>query len=217
MICNVRQQERTVIKHIIWDFDGTLFDTYSAIVYSFVEVLRREFNLSYDALVIEQLVRADTKHCAEEIGRAHGIGADMILTKARSFYNMQDVVAEKPYDDAKEICAETARRGSNALVTHRDKDSTLRMLERFNMIELFVIIITGDDGFAPKPAPDSMQEVLRRGSLLKQETLAVGDRDLDIEAARRAGIRSAFFSPNRQIHPKADFNICSLAEIRGLE
>jgi phosphoglycolate phosphatase-like HAD superfamily hydrolase len=36
-----------VIKHIIWDFDGTLFDTYSAIVYSFVEVLRREFNLNY--------------------------------------------------------------------------------------------------------------------------------------------------------------------------
>ena len=205
-----------MIKHIIWDFDGTLVDTYSAIVYSFVAVLQSEFHLGYDPSVIERLVKVDTKHCASEIGQAHGISPLAILTKTREFYNSQAVVNEKPNDHAKKICEEITRRGSNALVTHRDKDSTFEMLTRFNMEELFDIVITADDGFAPKPAPDSLRAVLRKASIPKSDTLGVGDRNLDVEAAICVGIRSAFFSPGGEKHPKADFNIRSLAEIREL-
>jgi len=214
-VLDVEQQEN-MIKHVIWDFDGTLFDTYPAIVHSFVTVLQAEFHLDYDPEVIRELVRIDTKSCAAHIAREHEISSDAILARTRKFYDAQDAVPEKPYVCAREVCEEIAQRGANALVTHRDKTSTVEMLTRFNMLALFAIIITADDGFAPKPSPDSFRQALEIASLPKHETLGVGDRDLDIEAAIGAGIHSAFFSPEGEVHPKAEFSIRTLAEIREL-
>ena len=86
-----------MIKNIIWDFDGTLFDTYPAIIYSFVSVLKSEFGLTYDAAEIERLVRIDTAFCSEKISRENGLGSDEVLKKVRIFYDKQKIITEKPH------------------------------------------------------------------------------------------------------------------------
>jgi phosphoglycolate phosphatase-like HAD superfamily hydrolase len=160
----------------------------------------------------------DARHCALDVSQKYGPDPDTILSKVRDFYNSQTDVAELPYDGSREVCESIAQRGGiNALVTHRERSSTIAMLTRFRMLELFTIILTADDGFAPKPAPDSFCYIVNSTSLEQNETLAVGDRDLDIEAAIAAGIRSAFFSPEGKVHPKADVSIQTLGEIMKLE
>ena len=207
-----------MIRHIIWDFDGTLFNTYPAIVYSFKTVLQSDFGVQYSPEEIKRLVMVDARHCALDVSQKHGPDPDAILNKVRDFYNFQTDVAELPYDGSGEVCEFIAQRGGmNALVTHRERSSTIAMLARFRMLELFSLILTADDGFAPKPAPDSFCHVVNSASLDPSETLAVGDRDLDIEAAIAAGIRSAFFSPEGKVHPKADVSIQTLREIKKLE
>jgi phosphoglycolate phosphatase-like HAD superfamily hydrolase len=207
-----------MIRHIIWDFDGTLFDTYPAIVYSFKTVLQSDFGVQYSPEEIERLVMVDARHCVLDAGQKYGLDPDAVLSKVRDFYNSQTDVAELPYDGSREVCESIAQRGGiNALVTHRERSSTIAMLERFRMLGLFSIILTADDGFAPKPAPDSFCYVVNSASLDQSETLAVGDRDLDIEAAIAAGIRCAFFNPEGKVHPKADVSIQTLREIKKLE
>jgi phosphoglycolate phosphatase-like HAD superfamily hydrolase len=207
-----------MVRHIIWDFDGTLFDTYPAIVHSFKAVLQSDFGVKYNPEEIKRLVMVDTRHCALDASQKYGLDPNAILSKVRDFYNSQTDVTEVPYDGSREVCESIAQRGGiNAIVTHRERASTFAILTRFRMLELFSIILTADDGFAPKPAPDSFCYVVNSASLDQSAMLAVGDRDLDIEAAIAAGIRSAFFSPEGKVHPKADFSIQTLREIKKLE
>jgi hypothetical protein len=44
---NIIGHKTKMIRHIIWDFDGTLFNTYPAIVYSFKTVLKSDFGVQY--------------------------------------------------------------------------------------------------------------------------------------------------------------------------
>lgn len=206
-----------MIRNIIWDFDGTLFDTYPAIVHSFKIVLQSDFGVRYRPGDLERLVGIDTVFCAVELGRRHGLDPHAVLAKVRDFYSSQTEVGEEPFEGSTEVCEAIGKRGGiNALVTHRERESAVAMLQRFDMLDLFSVVLTPDDGFPPKPAPDSFGYVVENASLDRRETLAVGDRDMDIEAALAAGILSAFFSPGGIVHPKADFNIRALGEIMKL-
>ena len=151
-----------MIRNIIWDFDGTLFDTYPAIVYSFGSVLKSEYKLTYDPIEIERLIRIDTVLCSEKISHENGLNSGEVLKKVRKFYNEQTFITEKPYEYAIDICTKISKRGSNILITHRDRHSTDNMLHHYDMAKLFNLIITADHGFAPKPSPESFDWVLKK-------------------------------------------------------
>lgn len=53
-----------MIKNIIWDLDGTMFDTYPAIVYAIGESLE-ELGLSVSLTVIDGYARQSLDHCYE--------------------------------------------------------------------------------------------------------------------------------------------------------
>lgn len=180
-------------------------------------MLKSDFGVRCRSGDLERLVRIDTVFCAGELGRRHGLDPHAVLAKVRDFYSSQTDVAEEPFDGSREVCDAMGNRGGiNALVTHRDRESAVAMLRRFDMLDLFSVLLTPDDGFPPKPAPDSFDYVVEKESLDRRETLAVGDRNMDIEAALAAGILSAFFNPGGIVHPKADFSIRALREITKL-
>ena len=87
------------------------------------------------------------------------------------------------------------------------------MLQYYEMLKLFDLIITSDDEFAPKPSPESFNIVLKSMGIRKCDTIGVGDRNLDVQAALNAGIKSVYFSPDGSINPEATYNIRSLSEI----
>lgn len=51
-------------------------------------------------------------------------------------------------------------------------------------------VVNSSAGDNPKPAPDIFEETLRRAGASADETVAVGDAVWDVEAARKAGIRT---------------------------
>jgi FMN phosphatase YigB (HAD superfamily) len=59
------------------------------------------------------------------------------------------------------------------------------------------------------------EALIREFALEKEDTLAVGDRELDILAAQAAGLRSCFFGSNPcQVTP--DFSITHYEELKRL-
>lgn len=54
---------------------------------------------------------------------------------------------------------------------------------------LFAGWITGDMGYARKPDPESFLAAIEKFGLKSEESLALGDRDLDLQAAQAAGVR----------------------------
>ena len=101
----------------------------------------------------------------------------------------------------------------NLLVTHRDYSSLKRMLEKYGLISFIHEIISSDDGYPPKPDPKSFNFLINKYKLVKSETLGIGDRVLDIEAAHAAGIPSCYFNTNSKELKLATFNIHQIDEL----
>jgi phosphoglycolate phosphatase-like HAD superfamily hydrolase len=86
-----------------------------------------------------------------------------------------------------------SRGGLNLIVTHRRRSGLDRLLTAHRMADLFSDIISHDDGFPRKPDPGAFLTLIARHDLPREETLAVGDRDIDIRAAHAAGLSAALF------------------------
>ena len=205
------------IRQLIWDFDGTLYDTYGAIVAAFSTTLYEKFGVVVEADRIYRLVKVDTKYCAQEIASETGLNQEKLLCLARDAYTDKSGIEQKPFEYVRNVCELVhSIGGANYLVTHRDRESLDAMLLAYDFQSFFKEIISADDGYPPKPSPESFEYIIKKYDLPHNETCGVGDRDLDVLAANSAGISSIYFCQNGSRHTEATVNLSSFKELCDL-
>ena len=69
------------------------------------------------------------------------------------------------------------------------------MLEHLGILPYFAEIITALDGFPHKPRPEGALYLMERHRMDKESTWFVGDRSVDIDCGRNAGIHSILYLP----------------------
>lgn len=201
-----------MLRDIIWDFDGTLFDTYPGMVKVFMELLSEE-GIEGDKSEIMDLMKVSLGYAIEKYSEKFPIGEDF----RKRFEDRDKLISETdryPFPFAREICLAVREIGGrNFLITHRE-DSTLKYLKYYNMDSLFTEIVTKHNGFKRKPDPEAFLYILDKYKIDKNKALGVGDRELDIEAAKNAGIKTCLFK-NYEItsRAEADFVIDSLEKL----
>ena len=89
------------------------------------------------------------------------------------------------------------------LITNKPAVHARRLLEHFGWTPLFAVILGGGDTPELKPSPLPLQEAMRRTGHGRQDTWMVGDHHTDLEAGRRAGIRTIFLESGIG-HPGAE-------------
>ena len=72
------------------------------------------------------------------------------------------------------------------LVTTRDKQSTMRFLERYHLVNVFDVVITRDDIKRLKPHPEPIFKAAEALELSAEQCVMVGDTLADVRAARAA-------------------------------
>ncbi|MCQ2501139.1 MAG: HAD-IA family hydrolase, partial [Lachnospiraceae bacterium] len=98
---------------------------------------------------------------------------------------------------AKEILQKLTEQGIPCFVfTHRGK-TTIPILKRLQLYEHFTEIITREERFARKPAPDANLYLMDKYQLNPACTYFVGDRQLDMECAEQAGIKKILYVPEQ--------------------
>ncbi len=80
------------------------------------------------------------------------------------------------------------------VATHRDLVCR-ELLEMAGMLPLFSGFVTEEERLPRKPAPDMLLHLMARHGLDPAECLMVGDRPLDTQSGRNAGILSALIDP----------------------
>ena len=201
-------------RNIIWDFDGTLFDTYTAIIEAFASVLKSHHNLSVDSDRLYELMKVDTKHCAQVLATENVLDPQKLLNSAREAYNSIGTSGQRPFEHVRELCNKVMQAGgSNFLVTHRDRKSLDVMLTEHDFHSVFVEIITSNDGYPQKPSPESFNYLINKYELSVNNTIGIGDRELDVLAANAAGISSVFFCSCGGKNSNADISISSFSEL----
>ena len=79
--------------------------------------------------------------------------------------------------------------GRKSTATIKTSQTTRNVLEQFGLIQHFDHV-QGTDGFPAKPEPDVILASLRVFGANPEECLFVGDSASDMEAGRRAGVRT---------------------------
>ncbi len=200
---------------LIWDLDGTLFDSYPAIVPSAQEICA-ELGLQYSAeYVYDFVIRTSVGTLIEQAAAERSL--DPVPLKAR-FNRLSDSridwIHAMPHA-AETLDALQAAGHRHFVYTHRGP-SSFAILEQLRLTPYFTEVLTADSGFPRKPAPDAILYLMQKYALRPEDCFYVGDRSLDIEAAGRAGIRSILYlSPASPGKPtgREDHLVRDLAEI----
>ncbi len=183
------------IKHFIWDFDGTLFDSYPIIIGNLRAALQ-DYGYDCDPVEAMQLM-------LQNIAVAHNFYADkfgipceeLVETYMRHHQETNPQLLAKPIGDVEKVLAQICETGrKNYIFTHRKCSTTAQYLEKYGLSRYFTEIVGPEaQNFAYKPAPDSLLYLMDKYGMTAEDAVMVGDRDCDLGSARNAGIGTAHF------------------------
>jgi len=187
------------IRGIIFDLDGTLVDSQLDF-----DQIRRDLHLSSGTPILEAVE-------AMPAGRHK----DRSLAILRE-HEMRGARRATLMPGAAEFLADTKDRGiEQGLLTRNSRESTQLVLDRLGLN--FSQVVTRDD--APvKPEPDGLLQISAAWRISVDEILFVGDYLFDLEAGRRAGIRTVLYlrDGTPEYADIADFTIRNFAEVHGI-
>jgi len=182
-----------MIRNLIWDVDGTLFDTYPAIVQAFRQALE-SFGQSAPVAQVDALARVGLSHCAHVLAAQCGLVEEELADRFGELYAAIPKALQVPFEGVMAVCqAIVAGGGINTIATHRGHASTEELLTAHALRDFFTEIVAGDEGYPKKPSPAAFQVLLDKCGLDPRETVAIGDRDVDMLAGRAAGLWTCLF------------------------
>lgn len=171
----------------IWDFDGTLFDTYPRISAAFHEALRR-LGCTRPQDEVLTAVKQSVRGAAADYARRYGLNEAAINRLYHEIEGALPVDDMTPYPGVHAFLrAVMARGGRHFLYTHRDRGALIA-LSNHAMADCFSGAITIEDDFPLKPAPDALMHLLKKHGIDPQSAVMLGDRSIDVDAALNAGI-----------------------------
>lgn len=176
----------------IWDLDGTLLDSYEAIL-SGIEETYAQFSIPYNkeevrAFILKYSVQDLLAQVAEERGLDLGI---LNQVRAQSLAEKNAQVVLMP--GAREVLAWADKQGIQQFVYTHKGDNALTILRELGLDSYFTDILTSQSGFARKPNPEAATYLINKYHLKPDRTYYIGDRTLDIAFAQNSGIQSINF------------------------
>lgn len=166
---------------LLWDLDGTIFDTYPAIVDSFIDLHVEVHGKPTDKVEALRWLKKTSQDALDHYGMPEHI------ERFKELHNKRSEAGSPLFSGVKEILAAAE---VNVIVTHREKVATLELLEKWGMSDYFQEVVSPeDDGFPRKPDAAAYQYVHDKYKL----DWAIGDRALDLIPAKAVGMKTCAF------------------------
>lgn len=180
------------MREFLWDLDGTLLDTYPAMVAGFQRAVTN-LGGTVDRQEVYTMMRQHSVGYAQtEIATRFGWDKAELKTGYQKYEPMLQV-APAAFDGAKAVLQRVQEVGGhNYLMTHRDQ-SAQRYLQRAGLATYFTDAVTAAQPFPRKPDPAALNYLLDKHHVDRTTAVMVGDRNLDIEAGHNAGIAGYLF------------------------
>lgn len=195
------------MRLFVWDFDGTLMDTYPVTFAAYLRLALADFGRSAPEAEIMEKMLVNTGHAVDYYTTLYDLPQ---LRERYRFHGANGPVAmPETYPRVKEALQRIRELGGiNCIYTHRGAD-TFPMLAHGGLTELFDEIVTPQHrAFATKPAPDTILYFMEKYGIAPEETVMVGDRACDLESGQNAGTRTLhLLTPAVPQYPPCDWRI----------
>ena len=176
----------------IWDLDGTLLDSYEAIL-SGIEETFAQFSISYNKKKVREFIlRYSVQDLLEQVAEEKNLDAEVLnQVRAQSLAEKNAQVVLMP--GAREVLTWADEAGILQFVYTHKGDNAFTILRNLGLECYFTEILTNQSGFARKPSPEVATHLLDKYELDPRTTYYIGDRTLDVEFAQNSGIQSINF------------------------
>lgn len=176
----------------VFDLDGTLIDSRRDLADSANVMLAGYGARPLDEVQIASMVGSGAPTLVNRVMTAAGVNAPLeeALAHFLSAYDARLTQHTRPYDGIPEMLDELQSSGTaTAVLTNKPLEQSVRILDAFGLSKYFRWVVGGDGPWPRKPAPDSMQFLIRQASVGSGETVLVGDSTIDLHTSRNAHVR----------------------------
>lgn len=192
------QKEEWKVKCVIYDCDGVLFDSFEA-----------NTNLYNDLCAL--VGRAPLRR--EEMQYVH---THTVFEAIHFLFGREDDLEKKALESMKQVdlrnyivylkmephlfqaMEKLKEKGILRVINTNRTTSMKHIMEKFNLWPYFDMVVTALDVKSPKPHPESIEKILAALRLKKEETVFVGDSDVDKQTAESSGVTFISYK-NREI------------------
>jgi len=211
-------RKKIPIKHICFDLDGTLVNSFDTILNATLKTLKQ---LNIGNSLRENDLRIRIGHHFSDIFKELKIDvADIEHFISIYKQNYFDFIEQSElYPFVKETLAELKKnKFFISLLTTKGQDQAEKIIEHFGLSDFFDLIMGRRIDMPVKPNPEPLMEICKTLKVKIEETLIVGDTELDITCGKRAGsftcaVSYGYREKEKLLKEKADFYINSLSEL----
>jgi phosphoglycolate phosphatase len=177
------------MDNILFDFDGTLMDTWPGIERTILETLESLELEPAGHVVDRSLVGIPLVRVFEKLLGDNGPVAWEATLRYRELFPGVGLPAAGPFEGASEMLERLKKRGRSLyVVTARNEMITRRMIMEHGLADFITAVRGEKEGEVPDGKGHMVAEVLDRFSLDPGRTVMVGDRRYDMEAATANGV-----------------------------
>ncbi len=182
---------------IIFDIDGTLFDTHSAVTFCIKKVFE---TAKIQSTPTDQAIKTVV---ASGVGLhdtfqqlAPQADSDKLVAQYREIYSQVALTRTQLFAGVKETLTELQQQGHKLVVVSNKGEAAIHQALQHFKIDNLMTMVVGDRGkqFARKPNPQIYNDIIAPifPDIAKQDTWMVGDTEADILFAQNAGIHAAW-------------------------
>jgi len=206
------------ITEFIWDFDGTLFDTYPYTCDALDEAVRRRGGVTDRREMMYGMLQ-NIYVGVDIYGKRYGWDTKELVKEMAEIKKSYGALVAKPFENVIEtlhyICDNGCR---NYLFSHSARCDILPYFDKYGITECFTDVVTiSDDKVACKPSPEAVELLISRYGFDRSSAVMIGDREIDLGSGRNAGIKTCHFPcPIAPEKLNADFVVNNIGEVKTL-
>jgi HAD superfamily hydrolase (TIGR01509 family) len=178
------------IRCLIFDSDGTLVDTLDLIVAAYNYAVEPVFGKTFSEAQVSALFGPPMRRILANVLRPSAVND--AVNRYHAFYRQHFHDHVRVYPGILEVLTAIQKSGRKlGVLTGAGRVAAEVTLQYAQLSEFFQTLVTGDDVTHPKPDPQGLRMAISQIGEIPEKTVYVGDNVVDLEAAKRAGARSA--------------------------
>ena len=177
------------IKHIIFDLDGTLINSFPTIIEAYQLALEKQYGkreqdqekfIKLIGLTLNNFFDEYPLEDREQLKKSFALFNDELQYKGVPFFSGVEAVLKELIDKGAKL----------HIVTSKRKKPVLHWLKQQGK-NYFTYVVASEDTEKHKPNGQPIDYCISLGNIRKEEAIYVGDTHHDIQCAHNAGIRCA--------------------------
>ncbi len=185
-------------KHVVFDFDGTIFNSNHIVSDSWQAVFRHYTGKDGNLSDIYKSFGETLRYTAGRFFPEHDVDDTIRIYRAYQDAHYQGRIGL--FNGVQEMMDQLRAEGHTlSVVTSRTKATTLNYLRCLELDHYFDALITCDDTKAHKPDPKPLQIALDELGAKPEEAIMLGDTKFDIGCCSNAGVDSILIEWSHEI------------------